>query len=68
MYMYAHVVLNVHVYDHARTPLATPPRKKPRLNPSKKSKAEKTLEKAMASFMKYQHDADQEYKKYEEER
>ena len=34
----------------------------------KKSKAEKTIEKAMESFMMYQRNADEEYQKREEDR
>ena len=51
---------------HTPTPLATPPRKKPRLQ--KKSKAEKAIDKAMESFIVYQREADEQYQKYEEER
>ena len=40
-----------------------PPRKK-----QKKSKAEKTIEKAMDTFITYQRTADEQYRKYEEER
>ena len=47
-------------------PLATPPAKKRKVQ--KRSKAERTVEKAMESFMAYQREAEEKYQRNEEER
>jgi hypothetical protein len=46
------------------TPLATPPTKKWKVQ--KRSRAERTVEKAMESFMTYQHEAEERYQRNEE--
>lgn len=47
-------------------PLATPPTKKRKVQ--KRSRAERTVEKAMESFMAYQREAEERYQRNEEER
>ena len=61
--IYVYYTHNIRGHTRTNAPLATPPRKKPRLQ--KKSKVE--MEKVIESVMMYQRDADEKYQKYKEE-
>lgn len=50
-----------------RAVAAPPPKKKPRLGKDK-SKGEKVMERAIESFIKYQNESEESYRKWEEER
>ena len=65
---HTHTCTHTHTLQviHTHTPIATPQKMKPRLQ--KKTKAEKTIEKAMDSFMAYQRDADEQFQEHEERR
>ena len=59
----AHACTHTHTYTHT---LGNPPNKKRKIE--KKSRAEKAMERAMESFVKYQTEAAEIFKKDEEER
>ena len=53
------------MFDYAV--IAPPVKKKPRLGKDKRSKGEKAMERAIESFIKYQNESEESYRKWEEE-
>ena len=53
-------------FNHAAA--APPSKKKPKLGKDKRSKGEKAMERAIESFIKYQNETEESYRKWEEER